>query len=110
MLYSGVWCNGSASHAGLCDGSGDNLNSGVNDRQLRTPEEYMAAGHCNLVLAYPAGFDGSSGCINIIRGSHLYSDTSVDNSNDGLGNTRGLEEVSAQTIPLIYPGYILIHP
>jgi hypothetical protein len=40
----------------------------------------MKAGHCNLVLAYPAGFQGSSGCINIIRGSHLYCDTAVDNS------------------------------
>ena len=39
------------SHGGLCDGSGDSLNTGINDRQLRDPDEYMAAGHCNLVLA-----------------------------------------------------------
>lgn len=68
------------SHGGLCDGSGDLLHSGTNNGKLKSPEEYMAGGLCNLVLAYPAGFDGGSGCINIIKGSHLYSDTAVDNS------------------------------
>ena len=111
------------SHGGLCDGSGDALNTGINDRRLRDPDEYMAAGHCNLVLACqshasatfpvrhtlrhnhladesclpadPAGFEGSSGCINIIRGSHLYCDTAADNSALGIDYVGPEEENAA---------------
>ena len=47
-----------------------------NDHRIRTPEEYMAEGCMNLLLAYPAGLpdvspagNGDCGNINIIRGA-----------------------------------------
>ena len=44
--------------------------------------EYRRQNRVNLVLAYPRGFGAGegSGSVAVIRGSHLFRDTQIDNS------------------------------